>query len=503
MQETQGGRSRRGSLAVAMLIAAAACATRKPMPVPLEGLPPSPSICYECFWEYQDPELREDLVSYYGGRSYADPLVRADVRSLLGRVTGAHADVCGAHDSFRAIRESMLDPHRRLFVDEALAFTAAECGHDASPEFERAARTALSLRETWKAGVYRALARGSWKPQFGEAPIEIRIDVPKDAHGYVLGESAIRVGRGWKVAVQSERTVRDWLSYQMAYDFSGRMPIVTDLLDYHEGARLRDLRRAAEIVSVPLTGTIVVRKDDRWVAPDEKGIFRFEILPDKVQYPTTRVAGDVALLVDTHGISAIVGAAVNLGAKLVVGCGDYPEKMKAAYHLAQRGIDVYFPCDRFVGDIIGYDAPGVLLGSAPIRRTSGGAVIGDRPISFRMDEVVVVEDTTAKGRAQYYDAPARYFRRLQELHPIELEWVQVEGPGESRKVIDKAEEIEAMAIAVRVETEADAEPIREWLAGSKDRKVVLFHSAPYPAGYALFDEFPGQTTFGDPRPRFF
>ena len=31
---------------------------------------------------------------------------------------------------------------------------------------------------------------------------------------------------------------------------------------------------------------------------------------------------------------------------------------------------------------------------------------------------------------------------------------------------------------------------------------MLFHSAPYPAGVRLFEEFPGQTTFGDTRPRF-
>ena len=55
---------------------------------------------------------------------------------------------------------------------------------------------------------------------------------------------------------------------------------------------------------------------------------------------------------------------------------------------------------------------------------------------------------------------------------------------------------------MRVRTDEDARAVREWLAASPRHRAVLFHTAPYPAGYALFEEFPKQTTFGDPRPRF-
>jgi hypothetical protein len=44
--------------------------------------------------------------------------------------------------------------------------------------------------------------------------------------------------------------------------------------------------------------------------------------------------------------------------------------------------------------------------------------------------------------------------------------------------------------------------VRDWLASSREHRAVLFHTAPYPAGYRLFTEFPEQTTFGDPRPVF-
>jgi hypothetical protein len=78
----------------------------------------------------------------------------------------------------------------------------------------------------------------------------------------------------------------------------------------------------------------------------------------------------------------------------------------------------------------------------------------------------------------------------------------VDGPGESYRVVQEAEAQQASVIAVRVETEEDYGPVAEWLAGSPHRRAVLFHTAPYPAGYRLFEEFPGQTTFGDPRPLF-
>ena len=66
----------------------------------------------------------------------------------------------------------------------------------------------------------------------------------------------------------------------------------------------------------------------------------------------------------------------------------------------------------------------------------------------------------------------------------------------------RADELAASAIGIRVETPEDAAPVRAWLAASEHHRAVLFHTAPYAEGYALFDEFPHQTTFGDPKPRF-
>ena len=97
-------------------------------------------------------------------------------------------------------------------------------------------------------------------------------------------------------------------------------------------------------------GVLVVHAPGgRWLAADGAGVFRFEVLPDKIQYPTTRGRQGLALLVDTHGVSALVEPALRLGASLVVACGDYPAKMQGAFDLARHGVNVYFPTDLFSG----------------------------------------------------------------------------------------------------------------------------------------------------------
>ena len=459
-------------------------------------------ICHECFWEHQDPAFRSELTAFYEAYRSPDPLVAADVQYLLGRVTGDIDRVCRSFHALSELRRDLPVGPRALLVDEQLAFVAAECGRNPAAHFRRAARSAQALGFAWKARTYEDIAAGRFRPRFGGTVIERRLAVPQGARTMVLGRSTIRVAPGGRIGVQLERTVRDWLSYQMEYDFSGRGPVPGEILDYHEGARLREVLAAGPAMVEPLYATIVARRGDSWYAPDEKGVFRFEVLPDKIEYPTTRGFGDLALLVDTHGLSALVASAAERHVALVLGCADHAAKAEAAYHLARLGIDGYFPCDRFVGDLLGYVGEGVLLGSAPVRIEGGRAIIGDRPVELRLDEVFVVQDTSLAGRYQYYDTAARYFRRLARSVPLQLIYVPVEGPGESGRVTGKAEELGCSAIALRVETEEDYRPVRDWLAASRERRAVLFHSAPYPAGYRLFAEFPGQTTFGDPRPQF-
>jgi len=459
-------------------------------------------ICFDCFWQYQDPVFRGELIRFYSAYETDDAVLRAELIYLLARVEGSAERLCQGFQAFQAIDAGSLEPARALLVAETLAFTAEECGADPLALFRRSAELARIVGDDPKASIYAAVARGVHRPRFGDAVIVGKTAAPSGVQAYVLGESAIRVGSGQIAGVQIERTVRDWISYQMAHDFSEASVAPGALLTYHEGARLREIVGAGKVTVRALSGTLAARSGSKWFAADESGSFRFEVLPDKLQYPTTRVWGDLALLVDTHGISSLVAPALRQKADLVIGCGDHPSKMKAAYYLAQKGVNVYFPCDRFVGEMIGHDAKGTLIGSAPVRATTEGAIIGDRPVTFRTDERVVVEDTDVAGVLQYYDAPARYFANLAHLIPLRLDVVQINEAGQASRVTARAAELGATAIGVRVWNEQDHAAVHEWLARSPKHRAVLFHTAPYPDGIRLFDEFPSQTTFGDTHPRF-
>jgi len=484
-------KSRLAGVVLVMTSLSACAATRLP-------------VCRACFWTYQPEALRQELIEVYRERRFDDPLLDAQRRLLIATVEQNRSAACETRAAFVRLRDTAAtsDPARALLLEEVLAFTAAACGADPAPAFLTASAAARGAAASFKARVYADIAGAGFSPVLGEAAITRRLEVPATATAFVLGESRIVVTTGARVGAQVERTVRDWLSYQLAWDGVDRAVPRDALLDWHEGARLRDLLDAADAKVFPLTGALAVRSGGRWLAADGDGVFRFEVLEDKIQYPTTLVYGDLALLVDTHGLSALVEPARREGVSLVVGCGDSEDKMKAAFALAQSGVDAWFPCDRFAGDILGYDAPGVLIGSAPVRREGDHAVVGDRPVRFELDEAFVVEDFPGIGPSRYYDAPARYFRALTMFVPLNVDYVAVDGPGQSSRVIRRAEALSASAIGVRVQTEADAAPVRAWLAASPAHRAVLFHTAPYPDGYALFEEFPTQTTFGDARPSF-
>ena len=458
-------------------------------------------VCHPCFWEYQPTGQKKELIEVYGERRFDDPFLDAQRRLLLAVVNQDAKAACDTRREIEGLDQA--DPARKLLASEIVAFTAEDCGADPKAAFETASANARAAGASWKSRVYLALAEHRFTPEFAETAIARKLVVPPGATSFVLGASKIVVGPGSRVGAQVERTVRDWLSYQLAWDEKAGDADPSKLLTWHEGARLRDLAAAAPVKIVPLTGALAVKHGDKWLGADANGVFRYEILDDKIQYPTTFVWHDVALIVDTHGISALVEPARRAGVSLVVGCGDTTGKMQAAYDLARAGVDAWFPCDRFVGDIVGYEGAGVLIGSAPVRAEGDHAVIGDRPIRFAIDESFVVEDFEGRGTLRYYDAPARYFRALTAFIPsLKIEYVVVEDAGQSNRVVERANEVGADAIAVRVQTDEDARPVREWLASSDKHRAILVHTAPYPAGYALFGEFPDQTTFADPRPQF-
>ena len=459
---------------------------------------PSP-VCHECFWKIFPPEFRTESTAFYTRFVATDPLVAGDVDYILWRSTGVAR--CVARQRYRHVAEDSRSPFRVLSARAMLGFTGPECQEDGRDDLRAAARAARELSRKGTALSLETAAAGR-HPRFADEAIRASLHVPAGATTFVLGATRLEVAPGTRIGAQVERVARDWVSYQMQWNRDGRALARDQILDYHEGAFTRAVLDGVNAQVFPLSGTPIARNGGHWFAPDENGLFRFEVLEDKVQYPTSHVSGNFGWLEDTHGISAIAGQALERGMQLVIGCGDSEGKAEAAFHLAQRGVHVVMPADRFQDLLLGYRGPGVILGGAPVRQVKGKSVLGDQPVAFSVREPIVVSDTKRAYPVQYYDAPARYFRRLSQSVPLNLVFVDLDDDDQIDRVLSRADAIGATAVGVRVMTGVEDERLRVWLKRAAQRRAVLFHSALYPYAQGLFRDFPRQVTFGDLHPRF-
>ncbi len=314
----------------------------------------------------------------------------------------------------------------------------------------------------------------------------------------IIGKSSIKITKEMRIKTQVDRVTRDWLS---AYNISAPPSQFNKerIVPWHEGEKVREILKLTTPNIIPVWGTVAKKFDNRWYAPDAKGVYRFRISEDKIyNYPSTIIIDENTVIMnDTHGINAI--AWDSLDADLVVGCGDLDGKVQAAYYLASHGVNVYMPTDRFVSLLIGTKTKGTIIGSAPVRKTSDGAIIGGQPISIRRDEPIMVTNTTAGYPLQYYDTPYLYFKELEKYIGKELKIMPVDIAeyGKADKIVSRAKRAGVKVIGIRVASKEEYEAVSWFLRSDKSHRAVLFHSAVYPEGYRLFFEFPAQTTFGD------
>lgn len=336
-----------------------------------------------------------------------------------------------------------------------------------------------------------------------QPPVIEKLPPPKDFTTIILGRSAIRVDKTTRIKTQVDRVTRDWLT---GVNIKGSPGILdrASLVPFHEGEKAAELIDLTGATVTPVWGTRMRRFGEQWFAPDPQGIYRYEISEDKIlNYPTSLPIDDREVLVnDTHGISGIAWACAD--ADLAMGCGDHLGKVLAAYDLAGRGVNVYMPTDRFLGLLIGCRSQGIIIGSAPIRRSEGGAVIGDQPVAIAVDEVIVVSASQGHYPLQYYDTPRRYFAELGAWcnRPLRLIPVEVKDYGKGMPVVARARTEKAKVIGMRVKSVDEHDAVAAWLKEDASHRAILFHSAVYPDGYRLFQEFPTQTSFGDVRPEF-
>ena len=372
--------------------------------------------------------------------------------------------------------------------------------------------TAASAKERHLADLGARYCRNVLSGQFPEAPVaDYRVDEiqyvkdPAPAAGFkriVLGRSVIHVTEKTVIKTQVDRVARDWL---LAFHLN-RAPWAldrNDVFDSHEGARTAELIRHSNATVLPVWGMKAVNIGEAWYGPDATGKPRFEILTDKIGYPSTiGIDSRTAIVNDTHGFSAIAWDATD--ANLAIGCADYQGKVDAAFYLADNGVDVYAPCDRLVSELIGARTKGTIIGSGPVKKTSYGAEIGNQAVEIDVSEPIVVSNAADIYPVRYYDAPYRYFSLLGKHigRPLNLIDVQVTEYGKATNVVDAARRAGASVLGIRVKSVLEHDAVADWLKEDGRHRAVLFHSAPYRDGYRLFAEFPIQTTFGDIRPVF-
>jgi len=338
----------------------------------------------------------------------------------------------------------------------------------------------------------------------------------------VLGDSKIELHPNDTVGVQIDRVVRDihWDSPVFGINVpANRTPAVSEIVPYMEGARTKEMMDWAKIEVMPLTPAraqpiwSAKQEETLYYAMDGQGNYSFQIDPSKMDYRTVKWPisnSENVVLPDTHGFNMIAeqGYLHRNELYLAVACMDLPDKTNAAKYLAANGINIYAPCDRFASDLMDYkqrfDVETTIIGSAPIRATEYGAVIGSQPITIYLDEPIVVQFTDKGYPDQYCDTPWRYFTALNNTYEFGLQLIKVEAnAGEAKIVIDAATENNVCVVGIRIWNEEDYKALSAWLSENKTRRAVLLHSAAYEPGIRIFREFSEQTTFGDLTPQIF
>jgi hypothetical protein len=339
----------------------------------------------------------------------------------------------------------------------------------------------------------------------------------------ILGLSKIELNPGETIGVQVDRVIRTSCSPNSSMGLripANRIPKnVSEIVRYAEGARVREMVNWSSAKVFPLTPARAKKVGNGYfAAADGQGKFPFLISPSKITDPPfsktvfkpAKGSNETADLIcpDTHGFNMIAEQAYlhRKDIDLAVACMDLPAKAEAALYLAKNGINIYAPCDRFASNLMNYKAKfGInrtILGSAPIRQSEKGAIIGDHPLAIYLDETIVVEYTDRNDTMdRYCDTPWRYFNRLNQVYGLNFSIIRVyANAGEAGKVVRQAEAIKAQVIGVRVCSDDDYKPVAQWLKKDLKNRAVLLHSVAYIRGNALFKEFPTQTTFGDLNP---
>lgn len=433
---------------------------------------------------------------------------KGDIYLVLGRLTKNDQLLCRASTYFKNVSKD--NPEQLALAYETIA--SLNCNKEKKEFYLKASDLWKERGNYFRAELDKRLANETQLKFYYSIkdlpPITKQIE---DWEKIIIGNSYIKLDSSDLIVSQTDRVSRDWLSYQFQSPFSNNLLTTfserlylnsSELLPaigWHEGARIKELKQAGLAHKIA-SGTIVKKIGNNWYAPDEKGIFKFQVPLDKIMYPTTRfLKEDLAVIIDTHGINMIVEQAIRHRATIVIGCCDHPGKIKAAKYLSDNGIKVICFTDKYLPQLLFSNA--AVLGSPPITKNGTNFILGKRPIEINRHEKIIVMNSTNNPYAiWYYQTPTNYFSTLSNIIDLNLDYVLITDFNQMDKVITKAEQESADIIAVRTFNSNDYFAVKEWLEKDSSHKAILFHSTSYPYGYKLLKEFPSQTSFDDINP---
>ena len=446
-------------------------------------------------------QLMDDL------QNTTDYWARGDTFLVLARLENNTDYYKKACDNF--LRYSPETDEENAILYETLA--SVNCRGTRIADLREAASYWKMLNVRWRADMLEKLAYSkNISLQFETSEIQPNIDFT-GKNSIVIGTTKVEIKDNDKIVTQTDRVFRDWLGVQLRQSpfkgeilkvFSERLYYTEERLmapiGWHEGGRLRDIQKYVDITHIPAFSTLIAKKDNKWYASDENGVFRFEVPKDKVSYPTTRfLSKDLAVIVDSHGINMLVEQAVRNNADVVIGCCDHPGKIKAVKYLSDKGIASLCFTDLELYNVLGHDVNAV--GSAPPTFKYGKVTFGDKPLEIHRNERIVAVDADI-GQTYaiwYYATPAKYFREINKTFPLQLHIVPVNGFNQLINVFNTARKVDAKLIAIRIYEAEDYNEAKKWLRESHENKLILFHSLAYPYGLLITQDFPDQVSFGD------
>lgn len=446
-----------------------------------------------------------------------DAWTRADATLLQGRITNNDSMICSSLEHYDRIQAHT--PEERALYYETGA--AIGCGRNKRAFLEEAADAWRDAGYAYRAELDEALSTGHLpKLTFDKNATGANTTV---ISGYtspltpaIINKETVTIGnttfvfpKNSTLLTQVDRVHRDWLGGQIQNPFNASiLTTFSERLTYnaselradigwHEGGRTREFVQHGLNYGVGV-GTLVAEHEGRWYASDERGVFRFEVPQDKLFYPTTRFLHErIAVIMDTHGVNMLVEQAIRKNADFVVSDCDHPGKVYAAKYLSDHDIPVLCYPDKYVYTATGHGLR--LAGSPPVKFTNNRAIVGNRPVIITpQDHILAVNATDSPYALWYYQTPTSYFQQFPALN---ISHITLTDFNQQDKVVNRARAINATIIATRVFNSHDYYSLKDWLEEDETHIAILFHSASYPYGQKLLNEFPTQTSFDDPNPQ--